>query len=82
MNFKFSPGQSVEFSPVGGVAGRYNVVRSMPLEPHQDEPKYRIRGELAGEERVVSECSLNENVGSPHDYELAARTRDALRARK
>lgn len=82
MNFKFSAGQTVEFSPTGGVAGRYSVVRSMPLEPHHDEPRYRIKGELAGEERVVSESSLNEDVGTSHEYEVVAQNLKAQRQRK
>lgn len=82
MNFRFFTGQCVEYVPIGGVAGRYSIVRAMPLEPIQVEPKYRIKGELAGEERVVSECSLSENVGTPDQYELIAQSREAQRMRK
>ena len=79
MDFRFFTGQCVEYVPIGGVAGRYSIVRAMPLEPIQIEPKYRIKGELAGEERVVSECSLSENVGTPEQYELIAQSREAQR---
>lgn len=79
MDFKFSPGQCVQYLPAGSVPGRYVVLRSMPLEPRQSEPMYRIRGELAGEERVVSECNLSEDVGTPQEYAVAAAEKALLR---
>ena len=81
MDSKFSVGQSVEHTPIGDVAGRYVIVRQMPAEYNQSETRYRIRGELAGEERVVSESSLSDNVGTELEYATEARAR-AERVRK
>lgn len=81
MDSKFSVGQSVEHTPVGTVPGRYVIVRQMPSEHNQSETRYRIRGELAGEERVVSESALSDNVGTELEYAMEARAR-AERVRK
>ena len=72
MNFKFLPGQCVEFCPMGSLVGRYRVLRLMPVEAHHEEPCYRIKGELRDDEWVVTECNLDANVGTPHDYVLIA----------
>ena len=81
MDFKFSSGQCVQYTPTGSVAGRYIVLKAQPLESHQSEPMYRIRGELAGEERIVTECNLSDDVGTVQDYALAASARVSLRKR-
>ena len=77
MNIKFAVGQCVEYVPVGTVGGRYIIVRPMPNEYNQSEPRYRIRGEEAGEERVVAESALSENVGSTADYVALEKARTA-----
>lgn len=74
MKLKVFAGQAIELSPTDGVAGRYNIIRQRTLESHHDEPRYWIKGK-----RVVSESSLNEHVGTPHQYELAALNLKALR---
>ena len=82
MNFKFMVGQWVEFCPAGGLPGRYNVIRLMPVEPYYDEPYYRIRGERAGDEWVVIECNLSADVGTTQYYEKIAQQLKGLRRRR
>lgn len=81
MKFKFLVGQCIEFCPTGSVAGRYHVLRVMPVEPYHQEPCYHIKGELRGDEWVVTECNLDGNVGSAPHYELIAQQLRDLRRR-
>jgi hypothetical protein len=82
MNFKFIVGQLVEFCPAGGIPGRYNVIRRMPVEPYHDEPYYRIRGERGGDEWVVIECNLSADVGTIQYYETIDQQLKGLRRQK
>ena len=58
MAYKFMVGQSVEYTPVGGKLGLFQVVRCMPIEPQQDTLRYRIRSEREGFERIALEYDL------------------------
>ena len=58
MAYKFAAGQSVEYTPAGGKLGLFKVVRCMPVEPQHDEPRYRIKGDYEGFERVALEFDL------------------------
>jgi hypothetical protein len=59
MAYKFAVGQSVEYTPVGGKLGLFQIVRCMPIEPQQDELRYRIKSEREGFERIVLEYDLD-----------------------
>jgi hypothetical protein len=59
MAYKFAVGQSVEYTPVGGKLGLFQVVRCMPIEPQQDELRYRITSDSEGFERIVLEYDLD-----------------------
>jgi hypothetical protein len=61
MSFKFNVGQAVEYKPIGGLLGRYTVVRQMPEEFRAFDRKYRIKSEREGFERNVLECDLRES---------------------
>jgi hypothetical protein len=59
MTFKFDMGQSVEYKPVGGKVGLFQVTRQMPEEYQAFDRKYRIKGSGEGFERIVLECDLS-----------------------
>jgi hypothetical protein len=59
MAFKFDMGQSVEYKPVGGKIGLFQVTRLMPEEFQAFDRKYRIKGSGEGFERSVLECDLS-----------------------
>jgi hypothetical protein len=59
MAFKFDMGQSVEYKPVGGKIGLFQVTRQMPEEFRAVDRKYRIKGSGEGFERSVLECDLS-----------------------
>jgi hypothetical protein len=68
MPFKFSVGQAVEYTPVGGEkAGLYRVTRRMPVEQAADL-KYRIKSEAEVYERNVLECHLSSDVSDESEY--------------
>ena len=56
--FKFDMGQSVEYKPVGGKIGLFQVTRQMPEEFQAFDRKCRIKGSGEGFERCVLECDL------------------------
>jgi len=60
--FKYSAGQTVEYSPIRSKPGTYVIVRQMPLED-PESPKYRIKSATENFERVVPEHSLAELHG-------------------
>ena len=68
MSFKFSVGQAVEYTPIGGKVGLYKVVRRMPEEPQSTDNRYRIKSEIEGYERNVLECQLSSDVGPASAY--------------
>jgi len=59
MTFKFDMGQNVEYKPVGGKVGLFQVIRQMPEEFQAFDRKYRIKGSDEGFERSVLECDLS-----------------------
>jgi hypothetical protein len=59
MTFKFDMGQSVEYKPVGGKVGLFQVTRQMLEEFQAFDRKYRIKGSGEGFERIVLECDLS-----------------------
>ncbi len=59
MTFKFDKGQSVEYKPVGGKVGLFQVTRQMPEEFQAFDRKYRIKCVSEGFERSVLECDLS-----------------------
>jgi len=59
MTFKFDMGQSVEYKPIGGKVGLFQVIRQMPEEFQAFDRKYRIKGSGEGFERSVLECDLS-----------------------
>ena len=68
MPFKFSVGQAVEYTPIGGKkAGLYKVTRRMPVEQAADL-KYRIKSEAEVYERNVLECHLSSDVSDESEY--------------
>ena len=69
MSFKFSVGQSVEYTPIGDkAAGLYKIVRQMPAEEQAFDLRYRIKSEAEVYERNVPECQLNAEVGAEDEY--------------
>jgi hypothetical protein len=59
MTFKFDKGQNVEYKPVGGKIGLFEVTRRMPEEFRAVDRKYRIKCVGEGFERSVLECDLS-----------------------
>ena len=59
MPYKFSVGQSVEYTPPGGKLGLFQVVQCMPIEPQQDELRYRVKSNSEGFARSVQEFELS-----------------------
>ena len=59
MPFKFNMGQSVEYKPVGGKIGLFQVTRQMPEEFRAVDRKYRIKCAGEGFERSVLEFDLS-----------------------
>jgi len=68
MTFKFSVGQAVEYTPTGGQAALFTIVRQMPEEFRAFDLKYRIKSEQEGFERNVLECDLRSPSGPPESY--------------
>ena len=69
MSFKFSVGQTVEYTPIGEkAAGLYKIVRQMPAEEQAFDLRYRIKSEAEAYERNVLECQLSANVAADGDY--------------
>lgn len=71
MDFKFSVGQAVEYTPRGGTAGLFLVVRQMPDEFQQFDRRYRIKNQHEGFERNVLECDLSPSDKTPEEYAVA-----------
>jgi hypothetical protein len=71
MIYKFLVGQTVEYTPIGGKAGLYTVVRQMPEEPTSSDLKYRIKSLREDFERNVLECQLSADVLPERDYGVA-----------
>lgn len=67
MNFKFLVGQTVEFTPRGGKAGLFTVVRQMPEEYQALDRKYRIQSQH-GTEWSAFEFDLTESDKCPSEY--------------
>jgi hypothetical protein len=60
MPFKFSIGQTVQYTPIGEKsAGLYKVTRRMPEEAQAVDLKYRIKSDAEAYERNVLECHLS-----------------------
>jgi hypothetical protein len=72
MPFKFSVGQSVEYTPIGEKkAGLYKITRQMPLEEQAADLRYRIKSDEEVYERNVLECHLTSfNNGPATGYEI------------
>ena len=69
MSFKFSVGQTVEYTPIGEkAAGLYTIVRQMPAEEQAFDLRYRIKSEAEVYERNVLECQLSADVGAEDEY--------------
>jgi hypothetical protein len=69
MSFKFSVGQAVEYTPMGGkAAGLYKIIRQMPTEEHAIDLRYRIKSETEPYERNVLECQLSSDVRAETEY--------------
>jgi hypothetical protein len=63
MPFKFSVGQTVEYTPIGEKrAGLYKIVRQMPEEEQAADLRYRIKSDAEAYERNVLECHLTPDV--------------------
>jgi hypothetical protein len=72
MPFKFSVGQSVEYTPIGEKkAGLYKITRQMPMEEQAADLRYRIKSDEEVYERNVLECHLTSfSDGPPVSYEI------------
>jgi len=84
MPFKFSVGQAVEYTPIGGKrAGLYKVTRQMPKEEQAIDLRYRIKSEAEVYERNVLECHLSPDVSDASEYDepIALLTKGSGRAR-
>jgi hypothetical protein len=68
MNFKFSVGQAVEYTPRGGTVGLFEVVRQMPEEFQAYDRKYLIKNPQEGFERNVPECDLSASDRRPEEF--------------
>ena len=76
MDFKFSVGQAVEYTPRGGAAGLFTVVRQMPEESQAIDLKYRIKNQHEGFERSVFECDLMASDKRQEDFAVSALRRN------
>ena len=79
MNFKFSVDQAVEYTPRGGKAGLFTVVRQMPEEYGAFDRKYQIRNEQESFVRSVLECELVASDKPQQDYAVIASLRHTSR---
>ena len=79
MNFKFSIGQAVEYTPRGGSIGLFTVVRHMPEEFQAFDRRYRIKNQNEDFDRNVFECDLIASDKRPEDYAVAGRLRHTSR---
>jgi hypothetical protein len=68
MDFKFSVGQAVEYTPRGGTVGLYTVVQQMPEELQVFERRYRIKNLQEGFQRTVLEYDLGASDKQPEDF--------------
>jgi hypothetical protein len=75
MPFKFSAGQAVEYTPRGGKAGWFTVVRQMPEEFKAFDRIYRIKSNQ-GVEWSANECDLVATENKEEQYGVAARLRN------
>ena len=76
MNFKFLIGQAVEYTPRGGTAGLFTVVRQMPEESQAIDLKYRIKNQQEGFERSVFECDLMASDKRQEDFAASTMRRN------
>ena len=85
MPYKFSIGQTVQYTPIGEKsAGLYKVTRRMPEEAQAADLKYRIKSEAEVYERNVLECHLSplgEGQSAGHPIEGLAGGETALKAK-
>ena len=59
MPFKFKVGEKVGFHDRRSKETNYRVVQCLPGEDNASEPRYKIKAEREGFERVVVENDLN-----------------------
>jgi hypothetical protein len=72
MPFKFSVGQSVEYTPIGDKkAGVYKVIRQMPAEEQAADLKYRFKSDAEAYERNVLECHLSPDASDESERDMA-----------
>ena len=80
MDFKFSVGQAVEYTPRGGTVALFTVVRQMPEEAQAIDLKYRIKNQHESFERTVLECDLSPSDKRQEDYAISNRLRYTSRS--
>ena len=71
VDFKFSVGEAVEYTPRGGTVGLFTVVRHMPEESQAIDLKYRIKNQQENFERTVLECDLSASEEQQEDFGAA-----------
>jgi hypothetical protein len=70
MAFKFEVGQVVTFQDPRSLEAKFTIVQRMPGEDNASEPRYKIKAETEGFERVVVESALNSRFVDSQTWKL------------
>ena len=75
MSFKFEAGQAVTFKDPRSRETQFTIVQRMPNEDNASEPRYKIKADGEGFERVVYESDLNSRFVDQHAWKLMAKVK-------
>jgi hypothetical protein len=77
MSFKFIAGDAVTFKDPRSRESQFTIVQRMPGEDNASEPRYKIKADGEGFERVVHESDLNSRFVDQHAWKLMAKVKPA-----
>ena len=78
MSFKFEAGEVVTFKDPGSLETQFTIIQRMPGEYNASEPRYKIKSEAEGFERVVAESALDSRFVDTHAWKLMPKIKNGL----
>ena len=78
MAFKFEVGAVVTFKDPRSLETEFTIIQRMPGEYNASEPRYKIKSEAEGFERVVAESALDSRFVDTHAWKLMPKIKNRL----
>ena len=78
MSFKFEAGEVVTFKDPRSLETQFTIIQRMPGEYNASEPRYKIKSEAEGFERVVAESALDSRFVDTHAWKLMPKIKNGL----